>query len=98
MAVQRRKKKKARRDAAVVPDRTARKQPYTAERLTGVVDRMREQAAGLAGLARAMEDADVDEVIVDGHAMLLRGLNQVDNFADNMSRAVRQARSNAEHR
>jgi len=34
-----------------------------------------------------MEDSKVD-ILVDGHAMLLRGLNQVDNFADNATRSV----------
>jgi hypothetical protein len=40
-----------------------------------------------------MEDADVDGILVDGHAMLLRGMNQIDNFADNASRAVREAKT-----
>jgi len=31
-------------------------------------------------------------VVIDGHAMLLRGLNQIDNFIDNASRAVREAK------
>jgi hypothetical protein len=39
-----------------------------------------------------MADAQLDEVVIDGHAMLLRGLNQIDNFIDNASRAVREAK------
>lgn len=70
----------------------ARKEPYTSQRLEAVVDRLREQASKLQALARAMEEDGIEEVVVDGHAMLLRGLNQVDNFSDNASRAVREAR------
>jgi hypothetical protein len=40
-----------------------------------------------------MDDADVDSIQVDGHAMLVRGLNQIDNFADNCSRAVRETKA-----
>jgi hypothetical protein len=40
-----------------------------------------------------MDEATVDAVVIDGHAMLIRGLNQIDNFIDNASRAVREAKS-----
>jgi len=79
------------------PKRTPRKEKYTADRINQHVDRLREQAARLAGLSRAMEDSGVD-ILVDGHAMLLRGLHQVDNFADNASRAVREAKTEAERK
>lgn len=80
------KKKMAQKPAA------ARKEPYTSQRLEAVVDRLREQASKLQALARSMEEDGIEEVVVDGHAMLLRGLNQIDNFSDNASRAVREAR------
>jgi len=93
-------KKRARRKVTatkkVVADadtRVPRKEPYTPERITAHVERLREQAARMAGLARAMEDAGVKQIVVDGHAMLLRGMNQIDNFADNTSRAVREAKT-----
>jgi hypothetical protein len=72
--------------------RTPRKANYTSQRVNVHVERLREQAARLAMLARQMEDAKL-EILVDGHAMLLRGLNQVDNFADNATRAVREAKN-----
>ncbi|MCC9606003.1 hypothetical protein LOC68_20070 [Blastopirellula sp. JC732] len=74
-------------------DRVRRKEPYSSERIARVVDRLREQAGRLSSLVRSMEEAELDDVVVDGHAMLLRGLNQVDNFADNTARAVREART-----
>ncbi|UUO07328.1 hypothetical protein M4951_03230 [Blastopirellula sp. J2-11] len=74
-------------------DRVRRKEPYSSERITRVVDRLREQAGRLSSLVRSMEEGDLDDVVVDGHAMLLRGLNQIDNFADNTARAVREART-----
>ncbi|MCA9268655.1 MAG: hypothetical protein KDA41_09300 [Planctomycetales bacterium] len=83
--------------AAKTPKRTPRKEVYSPDRLSQHVERLREQAARLAGLARAMEDARV-EILVDGHAMLLRGLDQVDNFADNATRAVREARNAAQRK
>jgi hypothetical protein len=61
--------------------------------MTLVVDRLREQAARLSALARALEDSAVGNIVVDGHAMLLRGMNQIDNFADNASRAIREAKT-----
>lgn len=70
-----------------------RKEIYTSDRMTHVVDLLREQAARLSGLARAMEDAGVKNIDVDGHTMLHRGLNQIDNFTDNASRAVREQKS-----
>jgi Flp pilus assembly CpaF family ATPase len=73
--------------------RTRRKEPYDSERITAVVERLREQAGRLGQLARLMDDSRVTDIIVDGHAMLVRGLNQIDNFTDNASRAVREAKS-----
>jgi len=92
-AARKRGAKKAAGAPGAMDDRIPRKEPYTAERITLHVERLREQAARMAGLARAMEDAGVKEIVVDGHAMLLRGLNQVDNFADNAARAVREAKT-----
>ncbi len=91
-------KKRATKKAAVKKggdpvERVPRKEFYTTQRVSAHVERIREQAARLSGLARSMEDAGVDEILVDGHAMLLRGMNQVDNFADNASRAVREAKT-----
>jgi hypothetical protein len=72
--------------------RVPRKEPYSGQRLEVVVERVREQATKLSTLSRAMQDARLDQVVIDGHAMLLRGLNQIDNFIDNASRAVREAK------
>jgi hypothetical protein len=93
MAKKKTKKKAPAKKARAAIERVPRKQGYTADRIAAHVERMREQAARLSGLARSMEDAGVDEIIVDGHAMLMRGLNQIDNFADNASRAVREAKT-----
>jgi hypothetical protein len=87
-------KKKAKAASAKPTKRTPRKEVYTAERVNQHVERLREQAARLAGLARTMEDSKVD-ILVDGHAMLVRGLNQVDNFADNATRSVREAKNSS---
>lgn len=82
------KKKAPQKAAARVP----RKQPYTSHRLGVVVEHVREQATRLATLSRAIDEAKLDGVVIDGHAMLLRGLNQIDNFIDNANRAVREAK------
>lgn len=73
-------------------EREPRKEPYTSGRMGNVLDRIREQSGRLSGLARAMDDAKIDSIVVDGHAMLMRGLNQIENFLDNASRAVREAK------
>jgi hypothetical protein len=83
------KKKSAKKP---VSGRVPRKEPYSGSRLELVVERVREQATKLSSLARTMDDARLDEVVIDGHAMLLRGLNQIDNFIDNANRAVREAK------
>ena len=77
--------------------RNPRKEPYDSARITAVVDRMREQAARLSALARALDDSGVKKIVVDGHAMLLRGLNQIDNFTDNATRGAREERTALEH-
>ena len=81
-------KKKAKEKS---PKRNPRKEVYSPDRMNQHVERLRDQATRLATLARQMEEFAL-EINVDGHAMLLRGLNQVDNFADNATRAVREAR------
>ena len=85
--------KKRSKNKRTLPVREPRKEPYTSERVREQVERLREQAARMTGLARAMDDAGVEEIVVDGHAMLLRGLNQIDNFSDNATRAVRESRN-----
>ena len=82
------KKKATKKPAGRVP----RKQPYSGPRMEVVVERVREQATKLQALSRAMEETQLEQVVIDGHAMLLRGLNQIDNFIDNAHRAVREAR------
>ncbi|MBA2114713.1 hypothetical protein [Bremerella alba] len=86
-------KKKAKPPVADANVRVPRKEPYDSDRMSNVVERLREQAGRISQLARTLDDADIDEVVIDGHAMLLRGLNQIDNFADNAARAVREART-----
>ena len=83
------KKKTAKK---AVSGRVPRKEPYSGQRVEVVVERVREQATKLSALARTMDEASLNQVVIDGHAMLLRGLNQIDNFIDNASRAVREAR------
>ena len=85
------KKKAAKKPGAAI-ERVPRKEPYSSQRMGVVLDRIREQATRLSALARALDDAGIDSIIVDGHAMLLRGLNQIENFLDNASRAVREAK------
>jgi len=87
------KKKAAKKVGATgITEREPRKEPYSSARMGVVLDRIREQAGRLAGLARAMDDAKIDSIVVDGHAMLMRGLNQIENYLDNASRAVREAK------
>lgn len=62
----------------------------------GVVERLREQANRISALARTMDETGIADIEVDGHAMLLRGLNQIDNFTDNAQRAVREAKTEIE--
>ena len=72
--------------------RVPRKEPYSRERMASVIDRVRDQAMRMTQLAKVIDEARLDSVVIDGHAMLIRGLNQIDNFIDNASRAVREAR------
>jgi hypothetical protein len=84
-------KKKATKKAP--SGRIPRKEPYSGQRVEVVVERVREQATRLSALARTIDEAGLDQVVIDGHAMLLRGLKQIDNFIDNASRAVREAKT-----
>jgi hypothetical protein len=86
-------KKKAVKKPDAMDDRVPRKEPYTSSRMSGVLERIREQATRMSALARALDDAKIDSIVVDGHAMLIRGLNQIENFLDNASRAVREAKT-----
>ena len=84
------KKKTAKKSTPV--DRVPRKETYGSSRMSSIQERIREQSARLSALIRAMDDAKLAGVEIDGHAMLLRGLNQIENFLDNASRAVREAK------
>lgn len=89
-------RKKSAKNSAAMNERMPRKEPYTSARMAGVLERIREQATRMSALARSLDDAKIDAIIVDGHAMLIRGLNQIENFLDNASRAVREAKSSRE--
>lgn len=82
----------AKRKARTPVERVPRKEPYSRERLEAVAERLRTQCDRLGNLARELQEAVVGEIEIDGHAMLLRGMNQIDNFLDNASRALREAR------
>ncbi|WP_425616330.1 hypothetical protein NA78x_006277 [Anatilimnocola sp. NA78] len=43
-------------------------------------------------VCRVATTAGVPAIYVDGHAMLVRGLNQIENFIGNASRALREAK------
>lgn len=89
------KKRSSPRPAAARPasPRVPRKEPYSRERMVSIIDRVRDQALRMSQLTKSIDEAKLDTVVIDGHAMLIRGLNQIDNFIDNASRAVREARS-----
>ncbi len=87
------KKKAARRSGGGTPQRVPRKEPYSAQRMEAILARIKEQSSRIAALARAMDEAKLDSLVIDGHQMLIRGLNQIDNFIDNASRSVREART-----
>lgn len=84
--------KKKRAASRPASPRVPRKEPYSRERMAAVIDRVKDQTVRLSGLAKGIDEAKLDAVVIDGHAMLIRGLNQIDNFIDNASRAVREAK------
>ena len=88
------KKKTGRKPGA--GERVPRKEPYSAQRMEAILARIKDQAARISSLARSMEDARLDTLVIDGHQMLIRGLNQIDNFIDNAARSVREARTRKE--
>jgi hypothetical protein len=88
-------KKKAKGKSGT-PQRMPRKEPYSAQRMEAILARIKEQGSRISALARAMEESRLDSLVIDGHQMLIRGLNQIDNFIDNASRSVREARTRKE--
>jgi len=90
------KKKGGRRTGSATPTRVPRKEPYSAQRMEAILARIKDQAARISSLARGMQDAGLDSLVIDGHQMLIRGLNQIDNFIDNAARSVREARTSKE--
>jgi hypothetical protein len=88
-------KKAAVKKAAKPSGRQPRKETYNRQRMTAVVDRLKELSGKVNGLIKGMEDASVSQIEVDGHAMLLRGINQIENFIDNSTRSIREAKNKA---
>lgn len=76
---------------ATKPEREPRKEGYTREGLAVVLRHLNDRRRRMATLLLDMEKADLAEVQIDGHKMLMRGLQQIDAFIDNGSRAVREA-------
>ena len=89
-------KKKGRRASGGGGARVPRKASYSAQRMEAILGRLKEQASRISSLAKSMDESRLDALQIDGHQMLLRGLNQIDNFIDNASRSVREARTRKE--
>ena len=75
--------------------RTPRKESYDKKRIASVVDRLKDLTSSVAGLSKEMTDAKIDKVDVDGHEMMVRGINQIENFVNNCSSAIRRSNSKA---
>ena len=75
--------------------RTPRKESYDKKRIAAVVDRLKELSTSVSGLTKELTDAKVDKVDVDGHEMMVRGINQIENFINNCSSAIRRSSSKA---
>jgi hypothetical protein len=74
------KKKKA-----VIVRRT-RKIPFDAARLVKIAGRLRAQSSAVLAHARAMKNAGLTDISIDGNKMLTRALKQVDRFIRNSQR------------
>lgn len=77
------------------PAREPRKEPYSLSRLGLITERLKELTARIDAIGRSIKESKLDSVDVDGHAMLLRAFTQIENFADNAARSVREARNAA---
>ena len=51
-------------------------------------DTMREQVGELLGLAQAMDDLQMDTLVVDGVTKIERGVKLVDDFVANLEAAI----------
>ncbi len=69
---------------------SGRKEKYDSAAISQQVSRLRRQAAKLAALAKEMQKQEIQQVEVDGSLMMLRGLDQIDNFSNNVDRAIRE--------
>lgn len=77
------------------PSREPRKEPYSLSRFGLVTERLKELTARIDAIGKAVKESKLDAVDVDGHAMLVRAFTQIENFADNAARSVREARNAA---
>ena len=77
---------------SVQNSRSRRKETYSPARMKTLIDDVSERREHLVELYEAMRSAMVEQMNVDGHNMLVRGLNQLDNFIDNARRALREAK------
>ena len=82
----------AARNAAPL-QREPRKEPYSLSRFGLVTERLKELTARIDAIGKAIKESKLDAVDVDGHAMLVRAFTQIENFADNAARSVREARN-----
>jgi hypothetical protein len=71
----------------------AKTETYRKQRITAIVERLSELADRANGVIKEMNTARVGLIEVDGHAMLLRGINQVEHFIENSTTSIREAKN-----
>ncbi|HVC93616.1 MAG TPA: hypothetical protein VND64_08000 [Pirellulales bacterium] len=75
----------AKKKKAAVARRT-RKVSFDADRLVKIAGRLRAQSGAILAHARAMKNAGLTDINIDGNKMLTRALKQVDRFIRNSQR------------
>jgi hypothetical protein len=60
----------------------------TSDDIRRQADTMREQVGELLGLAQAMDDLQMDRLVVDGVTKIERGVKLVDDFVANLEAAI----------
>lgn len=89
-------KKKSRRSRAGSTPPGTRKRKISADEVKRAARLLADQSDGLKALLAQMQQHGLKEIEIDGHGLLMRGIDTIDRYIDNVDAGIRKARRDKE--
>lgn len=89
-------KKKSRRSRARKTPPGTRKRKISADEVKRAARLLADQSDGLKALLAQMQQHGLKEIEIDGQGLLMRGIDTIDRYIDNVDAGIRKARRDKE--